>query len=221
MHVTAFRDSPATGCYPRDVSAYGNVGAKAVAVDGSPDQDARQEFHRFFERHHRELARLAYLLIGDPDAADDLAADALVAAWRNWDRVRGTDRPLAYVRRIVVNLSNSRLRAIVRERGRMAALGGDADDVTDGPDVAAMVDLRAALRRLPHRKRACLVLRYAFDLSEQETARVLGISVGTVKSQTSRAVAELERQLRGNAAAELLAGYRAQALRPQSRPGGA
>ncbi|HEX2315838.1 MAG TPA: SigE family RNA polymerase sigma factor [Thermomonospora sp.] len=191
-----------------------------MSLDGSRDETARREFHGFFERHHRELARLAYLLLGDADAADDLAADALVATWRRWDRVRGADQPLAYVRRIVVNMCNSRLRAMVRERGRLSALGAVAEDRTDGPDVPAMVDVRAALRRLPDRKRACIVLRYAFDLSEQETARVLGVSVGTVKSQTSRAAAELERELRGRgSAADVLSGYRAGAVRPQNRPG--
>jgi RNA polymerase sigma-70 factor (sigma-E family) len=195
-------------------------GALALSLDGSRDETARLEFHRFFERHHRELARLACLLVGDPDTADDLAADALVAAWRRWDHIRDTDHPLAYVRRIVVNMSNSRLRTLVRERGRLPVLGATVDDSTEGPDVPAVLDVRAALRRLPARKRACLVLRYAFDLSEQETASVLGISVGTVKSQTSRAAAELERQLRGTgSAADVLSGYRAGVMRPQDRPG--
>jgi len=61
--------------------------------------------------------------------------------------------------------------------------------------VAAVVDVRAALDRLPFGKRACVVLRHAFDLSEKDTARALGISVGAVKSQTSKGLAELERVL--------------------------
>ncbi|WP_225993088.1 SigE family RNA polymerase sigma factor [Actinomadura rudentiformis] len=167
----------------------------------SRDEAARAEFHRFFKQHHRELARLAYLMLGDPDAADDLAADALAAAWHRWDRVRDADQPLAYVRRMVVNLSSSRIRTLVRERDKFSLLGASADEHTYGPDVSAVVDVRAALQRLPERKRACVVLRLAFDLSEQETARVLGISVGTVKSQTSRGVAELEKLLRGHGGA--------------------
>ena len=158
-------------------------------------QDDAAEFHEFFEAHHRELSRLAYLLTGDADAADDLAADAFVAAWHRWGRVRKADQPLAYVRRIVVNLAASRVRTLVRERARTGLLGAMFRDRSDDPDVPAVLDVRAALRRLPMRKRACVVLRYAFDLSEQETARVLGVSVGTVKSQTSRGVAELEKAL--------------------------
>ncbi|SEG11057.1 RNA polymerase sigma-70 factor, sigma-E family [Thermomonospora echinospora] len=192
-----------------------------MSLDGSRDETARLEFQDFFERHHRELARLAYLLVGDPDTADDLAADALVAAWQRWGHIRDTDHPLAYVRRIVVNMCNSRLRALVRERGRLPTLGATVDHSTDGPDVPAVLDVRAALRRLPARKRACLVLRYAFDLSEQETARVLGVSIGTVKSQTSRAAAELERHLRRGtgSAADVLSGYRTGVMRPQDRSG--
>ena len=160
------------------------------------DDSAQAEFHRFFEQHHRELARLAYLLSGDPDVADDLAADALVAAWHRWDRVRAADQPIAYVRKILINLAGSRIRRLVRERGRLGVVRAMAQDRVDPPDVPASLDLRAALQRLPARKRACVVLRHAFDLSERETARLLGISVGTVKSQTSKGVAELERLLR-------------------------
>lgn len=153
------------------------------------------EFRVFFERHHRDAARLAYLLTGDRDAADDLTADAFVAAWRQWDRVRAAARPGAYLRGMVANLASTRVRRLVRERDRLRVMGATAGDRAEEHDVAVAVDLRAALRRLPPRKRACVVLRYVADLSEQETAEALGISVGTVKSQTSRAVEQLRRML--------------------------
>ncbi|MDL4814266.1 SigE family RNA polymerase sigma factor [Actinomadura opuntiae] len=185
---------------PGDPDAGSADGAEApgepAAVNAS-DAAAHAEFRRFFERHHRELARLAFLLLGDADAADDLTADAFVAAWTRWDRVRAADQPAAYVRRILVNLCNSRIRTLIRERGKLAILAPGEEQRTDGPDVPAVVDVRAALQRLPLRKRACVVLRFAFDLSEQETARALGISVGTVKSQTSKGMRQLERELRG------------------------
>ncbi|MEU8118416.1 SigE family RNA polymerase sigma factor [Spirillospora sp. NPDC049024] len=163
--------------------------------DDSPDESAHAEFHRFFQRHHRELARLAFLLLGDRDGADDLAADAMAAAWQRWDRVRAADQPVAYVRRMVVNMARSRIRALVRERDKAVRLGARMDDRVREPDVPAVVDMRAALRTLPQRKRACVVLRFAFDLSEKDTARVLGVAVGTVKSQTAKGVAELARRL--------------------------
>lgn len=154
-------------------------------------EDARAQFDVFFDAHHRDLARLAYLLSGDQDAADDLTAEALTEAWKRWEQVTGSDVPLAYVRRIVVNLAASRVRRLVRERRGWRLLGAVWSERTEEPDVAATADVRAALSRLPVRKRACVVLRHYYGLSEQETAATLGISVGTVKSQTSRGVAEL------------------------------
>jgi RNA polymerase sigma-70 factor (sigma-E family) len=163
---------------------------------GATTDDEAAAFHEFFEQHYAELARLAHLLTGEADAADDLAADALVALWRHWDRVRGADHPAAYARGVVANLARSRIRSAVRERRRVALFWSQRTDrVAEQPDVPAVLDLREALQRLPFRKRACVVLRHAFDLSERDTAEALGISVGTVKSQTSRGVAELERLL--------------------------
>ena len=159
------------------------------------DDAASAEFHDFFERHHAELARLAHLLTGEPDAADDLAADALLALWHRWDRVRAADHPVAYARGVVANLARSRIRSAVRERRRITLFWSQREDKTENPDIPGMVDVQEALRRLPFRKRACVVLRHAFDLSEKDTALTLGVSVGTVKSQTSKGMAELQRLL--------------------------
>ncbi|MFH8569501.1 SigE family RNA polymerase sigma factor [Streptomyces sp. NPDC017993] len=167
--------------------------------------DVSAEFHEFFERHHAELARFAHLLTGEAESADDLAADALVALWQRWDRVRSADHRVAYARGVVANMARSRVRSAVRERRRIALFWAPRSDRTEGPDVAAVVDVRQALRRLPDRKRACVVLRHALDLTEKETALALGISVGTVKSQTSKGMAELERIL-GARAGELVGG---------------
>ncbi|ROO86801.1 RNA polymerase sigma-70 factor (sigma-E family) [Actinocorallia herbida] len=154
-----------------------------------------REFHEFFELHYRSLGRFAYLMLGDPDEADDLVADVFAEAWRHWGRVRRATDPLAYVRRMLVNLAATRVRGLVRERrgGReLSVLGrGHRHD----PDVAALVDLQAALQSLPIRKRACVVLRLVLEMSEAETAAILGISVGTVKSQTARGLAQLQARL--------------------------
>ncbi len=150
-------------------------------------------FHSFFEAHHAELSRLAYLVTGRAEAADDLAADALLEVWRYWDRVVAADSPAAYARGVLLNLARNRLRRERRERRGLLGLAPLSSARTHAADVdvAAVVDVRGALRRLPYRRRACVVLRYAFDLSERETARALGISVGAVKSQTSRGVTQL------------------------------
>lgn len=158
------------------------------------EQDPGDEFHVFFQRHHADMARFAFLLTGERDAAEDIAADAFVAVWRRWDHVRTADSPVAYLRRTVANLAITRLRRLIRERRGLGILGV-TDDRADGPDVPAVLDVRTALAALPPRKRACVVMRFAFDLSEDETARTLGVSVGTVKSQTSKGLAELSRLL--------------------------
>ncbi|MFD5468251.1 SigE family RNA polymerase sigma factor [Kitasatospora sp. NPDC127059] len=173
-----------------------------------PLDDASAEFHEFFERHYAELARLAHLLTGETDAADDLASDALIALWQRWDRLRAADHPLAYARGVVANMARARIRSAIRERRRVLLFWSRTPEKTSGPDAAAVLDVRAALARLPFRKRACVVLRHAFDLSEKDTAAALGISVGTVKSQTSKAMAELERALGARAVGELTTGRR-------------
>ncbi|MEO6091139.1 MAG: SigE family RNA polymerase sigma factor [Umezawaea sp.] len=149
-------------------------------------------FHAFFEQHYTGLSRLAYLMTGERAVADDLAADALTEVWQHWDRVAATQDPAAYARGIVANLTRNWIRRQGRARRylRLLDLSGDDRDGSQ-PDVPAVLDLRSALRRLPHRRRACVVLRYAFDLSEREVADVLGISVGAVKSQTSRGARQL------------------------------
>jgi DNA-directed RNA polymerase specialized sigma24 family protein len=170
------------------------------ATAGVLPDDASAEFHDFFERHYAELARFAHLLTGETDAAEDLAADALRAA----------DHPRAYARGVVANMARERIRSTVRERRRISLFWSRVPERTEGPDVAAVLDVRTALTRLPFRRRACVVLRHAFDLSEKDTAMALGISVGTVKSQTSKGLAELERILGVRSAEVLAAGRRIQ-----------
>ncbi|WP_194910854.1 SigE family RNA polymerase sigma factor [Catenulispora rubra] len=168
--------------------------------------DASAEFHDFFERHYAELSRLAFLLTGESEGADDLAADAMLALWHRWDRLRAADHPVAYARGVVANMARNRTRRAIRERSRVRLLWAGRTERVEEPDVAGGVDVRAALARLPFRKRSCVVLRHAFDMSEKETAQALGISVGTVKSQTSKGMAELRRLLGVQAAGDLAEG---------------
>jgi RNA polymerase sigma-70 factor (sigma-E family) len=172
---------------------------------GTGDEDGRSRmsdraerehaFQAFFEQHHADLARLAYLITGDANVADDLAADALVEIWRHWDRVEAADNPLAYARGVLANLARNWIRKQGRERRGLLSLKLFAEDARS-TDVPAVMDVRAALRRLPLRRRECVVLRYAFDVPERDVAAILGISVGTVKSQTSRGAEQLASFLR-------------------------
>jgi RNA polymerase sigma factor (sigma-70 family) len=105
------------------------------------------------------------------------------------------EAPLAYVRRMMVNMAASGARRLIREQRRITLLQAGEFEAVRDPDGAVSVDVRAALLRLPVRRRACVVLRHGFDLSEAETAEALGVSVGTVKSQTSKGVAQLQKLL--------------------------
>ncbi|GAA0579762.1 SigE family RNA polymerase sigma factor [Paractinoplanes ferrugineus] len=165
-----------------------------------------QAFHDFFEKHHAELSGLAYLLSGDSSAADDLAADALTEVWKHWDRVEAADDPAAYARGIVANLTRNWLRRQGRARSGLRLLGLGRERQRS-PDVSAVLDVRSALKRLPYRRRTCVVLRYAFDLSEKEVAEILGISVGAVKSQTSRGAKQLADLLQDSRLPDQLDGW--------------
>ena len=155
-------------------------------------------FPEFYAAHHADLARLARRLSGEPDAADDLAAEAFLQMWRNWDRVDGADNPVAYARGVVAVLVRNRQRRLLRERECLTAIG-PADSATraapEPSDVDAVLDVREALGRMPYGRRVCILLRYGYGLSEAETANLLGIAVGTVKSQTSRGADQLVRML--------------------------
>ena len=159
--------------------------------------DSERSFQRFFAEHHADLSRLAYLLTGESSVADDLAADAFVEMWRHWARVEAADSPKAYARGIVTNLARQWIKRQTRERAGLLGLGllRRAEGEQTEPDRLAVLDVRAALRRLPPRRRECVVLRYAFDVPEREVAELLGISVGAVKSQTSRGAAQLSTYL--------------------------
>ncbi|MEE1930597.1 SigE family RNA polymerase sigma factor [Streptomyces sp. TRM 70351] len=170
-------------------------GTPADAGGSGAEAERHAEFRAFYERHHAELVRLAARLLADGSEGEDLAADAFAALWHRWDRVRAARHPAAYARGVVAHLARSRIRAGARERRRVALFWAGGPQYAEDADVPSVLDVRAALARLPRGRRACVVLRHAFGLSERDTASALGVSVGTVKSQTSRSVAELGRLL--------------------------
>jgi RNA polymerase sigma-70 factor (sigma-E family) len=156
------------------------------------DADRRVDFTAYVVAREQALARLAYLLTGDQPAAEDLLQNTLAKVYRHWDRVRAVELPDAYVRRIMVNENNSRWRRVLRHRETPGShvLEVIAPAATL-PDRAASIDLWRQVQTLPARQRAAVVLRYYEDLSEAQTAEILGCSVGTVKSHTSRALSAL------------------------------
>lgn len=156
------------------------------------------QFALFVTERSPRLLLLARHLCGDFQAAEDLTQSVLEKAYLRWGRVSKTSDPYAYVRRMLINLNNDRLRRrpwletpseLVSE-GR----GGRASEQPAAGDPAGVVDriaLRRALAELTPRERSVIVLRYLEDLSEQDTADELGIRVGTVKSACHRALGRL------------------------------
>jgi RNA polymerase sigma-70 factor (sigma-E family) len=167
-------------------------------------RERRSAFEDFVQAHGDSLVRLSYGLCGDRGMAEDAVQEALTRVYLRWGRLNGTPGALlAYARRSVINATRDQWRHLNRRerRERSAADAEPPEPPAPFDDAVADRDrLVAALRRLPYGQRAVIVLRYWHQLSEQETADALGNSVGTVKSQCSRALARLREEL----AAELL-----------------
>ncbi|WP_433294653.1 SigE family RNA polymerase sigma factor [Actinoplanes sp. CA-030573] len=152
---------------------------------------ADEEFDLFVRARTHALLRSAYLLTGDQQLAEDLVQSALTRTHQSWKRLHDTGNAESYARRTMYHLQVSWWR-----RPRVAeSMPGQMPDRATGDDHARAVSLRLALRaallRLTPRQRAVLVLRFFEDRTEPEIADVLGVSVGTVKSQTSKALARL------------------------------
>jgi RNA polymerase sigma-70 factor (sigma-E family) len=145
-------------------------------------------YHEFVATRSPRLLRVAYLLTRDWGEAEDLLQTALMKAWFAWAKIDG--EPDAYVRRIIATTFISWRRR--RWTGEISS--GILPEHT-APDATTVIEDRhglwPALGRLPKRQRAVIVLRYFEDLSEAQVATALGITVGTVKSQTSKALAGL------------------------------
>jgi RNA polymerase sigma-70 factor (sigma-E family) len=149
----------------------------------------RRRLEDVYATEYRSVLRLALLLTGDRDAAEDVAQDAFVRLFARFRDRKEPDVVHAYLRRIVVNLSRSRVRRLVNERRKNERVARLPDD--PGTDPALPTETRELLVGLPVRQRAVLYLRYYEGRSERETAEALGCSVGAVKSLVLRATRAL------------------------------
>lgn len=149
--------------------------------------DDWESFDAWVRSTQHRLVRAAYLLTGDVHHAEDLVQDALVKAAQRWSRLRDQNVD-AYVRRVIYHDYVSWWRRL-RPRVVDCPPEGEHDDHSGRVDERRTV--MAALAMLTAKQRAVVVLRYYEDLSEQQTAELLGVRVGTVKSQTSAAIARL------------------------------
>jgi RNA polymerase sigma-70 factor (sigma-E family) len=185
------------------------AGRESVSWDGvswdEAGRGAEQAITALYQTHATGLIRLAVVMLGSRPAAEDIVQEAFCGLYRRWGQLEKADRALYYVRASVLNGCRSELRARTRASQRIAgALAGSAlSESTASAEEIALIgeehrEVLAAIRRLPHRQREALVLRYFLDLPDSEVARSMGITPGTVKSSTSKALAALARMLGGS-----------------------
>ena len=190
----------ATGEPPDERRAAGGPAARSaeyvdVVASGRPASGPvgrDEEFTAFMAEHAAELRRTAWLLVGDAHRAEELAQEALARTYASWGRARQGD-PLAYSRRVLANL-----RIDTWRRRRREVLTDTVPEGSQAGGQAAADDrdqLARALALLNAKQRRVVVLRHLVGLSEAEVAADLGISVGTVKSSSSRALALLRTAL--------------------------
>ncbi|MFD9125395.1 SigE family RNA polymerase sigma factor [Kitasatospora sp. NPDC059571] len=137
------------------------------------------------------LRKVAYLLCGDWDRADDLVQESITKLYVNWSRAGRVENRDGYARTVLVNTFLAEQRTSWWRRTRTGVTA--PEEAAAWTDVDVSLDLRQALAALPPRQRAAVVLRYYCDLSVEQAADVLGCSAGNVKSQSSRGLDALRR----------------------------
>lgn len=150
-------------------------------------------FEQFYERELRSVIGLAYALSGSRSAAEDLAQDAFVAAHRNWEKISQYDKPEAWVRRVVANLSVSRFRKGISEAKALARMNRDEHVLPQLPGEAD--EFWGAVRSLPKRQAQAIALHYLEDRPVAEIAEILECSPNTVKVHLHKGRAGLASRL--------------------------
>ncbi|MBT2212503.1 MULTISPECIES: RNA polymerase sigma factor [Actinomadura] len=149
---------------------------------------------QLYEAHAPDLVRLALVMVGDRATAEDVVQDSFLGLYRRWERLKDTGKALTYLRSSVLN----NCRSVLRRRSRRL-LGAQEPPAASAEsrvlDREQGKEILDALRRLPHRQRETLVLRFVLDLSEEETAQIMRVSRVTVRTNTSRGRTALERML--------------------------
>jgi RNA polymerase sigma-70 factor (sigma-E family) len=169
--------------------------------------DAEAGFREFALSRSAGLYRLAVLLVADPGGAEDILQVTLVRTWRAWAKVARADNPDAYVRKIMVNAAVSMWR-----RPRSVEMPTATVPDKAAPSAVETVDDRllliSAVRSLPPRQRAAVVLRYFCDLDDEAIGAILGCTISTVRSQISRALGHLRVEGETNPTASIAESHR-------------
>jgi RNA polymerase sigma-70 factor (sigma-E family) len=150
-----------------------------------------------YEQHASEATRLAYLLTGDRSLAEDLVQDAFVRLAGRFLDLRDAEGFAHYLRRTMVNLTNSWYRRRKVERAYLERQSSRVSGHQAAPDIAERDELWRGLQRLNVKQRTAIVLRFYLDLSEEQTADSMSIPRGTVKSLVSRGIATMRQQMEG------------------------
>jgi RNA polymerase sigma-70 factor (sigma-E family) len=167
---------------------HAEVSMSSLGTGRAASRDA--DFSAYMLARKASLLRTAYLLTGDRHSAEDLVQVSLAKLYLAWDRVKDRGSIDGYLRRIMINENNSLWRRGWKKREYATDTIPDTS-MTDVYDEGTRAAVWAAVQTLPRKARAVVVLRYYEQLSEAETAEALGISIGTVKSHASRALATL------------------------------
>jgi RNA polymerase sigma-70 factor (sigma-E family) len=167
--------------------------SQSTGIVGSVVED-RTDLEDLYVRHMPGAVRVASLITGDADLAQDIAQDAFLRSVGRFRHLRQPEAFEAYLRRAVVNACTSHFR---RRKVEAAYLRGQARAAApvDEPDHGRREELRAALSVLPARQRAAVVLRYYVDLSEQQAGETLGCSTAAVRSMVARAMETLRERI--------------------------
>jgi RNA polymerase sigma-70 factor (sigma-E family) len=168
---------------------------EASVTETARGSTALSDFEEWMAARQSRMLRTAYLLTGDVHSAEDLTQTTLAKVYLSWDRVSAAQSVDAYARKIMVNEHTSAWRRLWRHREVVSDTSTHDVPVAANDYDGVAADLWDAVRSLPERQRAVVVLRYYEQLSEKETADALGVSLGTVKSQASRALDTLRSRL--------------------------
>jgi RNA polymerase sigma-70 factor (sigma-E family) len=166
------------------------------SVEGRPRDEAVEAL---FRSEYAGLLRLAYRIVGDRYAAEDVVMEAFCSLYRHWSGMRRASAPLPYLRSAVILGSRTVIRQLVRDRNRRPVWDVGRPDPSSETAIAGREadSLAEAVRTLPDRQREVIVCRYYLELSEAETAQLLGLSVGSVKRHAHRARETLSARLEG------------------------
>ena len=181
-----------------DVMEQMAVSASQWAMSKRGERTRDREVAALFDEHYDGLCRLAFVIMGDAHLAEEIVMEALLKTFTGWGRIRDRSQAPAYLKRSVINLCRSR----IRRKGIEARVNAQAHYMEqmkppewDPQRHETARELWDAVRELPPRQRACIVLHYEQGLPDSEIAQILDVSTGTVRAQLSRARDKLQTML--------------------------